>query len=151
MHLNLCRKDYPCIHHVFHLWSQDREAASSVNIRSNTRNRGAGHKKGWNPSVIVGYGRPTRVPRIPRLHVPDIATSSYHVPSMFMFVWCPMDSESSHRGERKNSARLRSKLQVLAQVPGVQKPSIQHCPQSDCGIHAIRPNGVCLKLSLSFH
>ena len=34
----------------------------------------------------------------------DIATSCYQLPSMFLFVWSPMDSESSHKGPNKKEA-----------------------------------------------
>ena len=34
---------------------------------------------------------------------PDIGTSSYQFPSMFMFVWSPMDSQSNKIGGRKQN------------------------------------------------
>ena len=39
---------------------------------------------------------------------PDIGSSSYHVPSMFMFVWSPMDSENSDRGHMKTMAEFEA-------------------------------------------
>ena len=49
---------------------------------------------------------------------PDIGSSSYHVPSMFMFVWSPIDSESSHGGVEKEfvdfEASFRYWLKFLA-------------------------------------
>ena len=49
---------------------------------------------------------------------PDIGTSAYQFPSMFMFVWSPMDSQSSHRGAEKRiqdfEASFRYWLKFLA-------------------------------------
>ena len=49
---------------------------------------------------------------------PDIGTSSYQLPSMFMFVWSPIDSKSSQKGAVKNEknfeASFRYWLRFLA-------------------------------------
>ena len=49
---------------------------------------------------------------------PDIGSSSYQLPSMFMFVWSPMDSRNSEKGavktERNFEASFRYWLRFLA-------------------------------------
>ena len=49
---------------------------------------------------------------------PDIGTNSYQLPSMFMFIWSPIDSESSEKGALKNDksfeASFRYWLRFLA-------------------------------------
>ena len=49
---------------------------------------------------------------------PDIGTSSYQLPSMFMFVWSPIDSKSSEKGALRNEenfeASFRYWLRFLA-------------------------------------
>ena len=49
---------------------------------------------------------------------PDIGSSSYQLPSMFMFVWSPIDSKSSKKGALKNDknfeASFRYWLRFLA-------------------------------------
>ena len=49
---------------------------------------------------------------------PDVGTSSYQLPSMFMFVWSPIDSKSSEKGAVKNErnfeASFRYWLRFLA-------------------------------------
>ena len=48
----------------------------------------------------------------------DVGTSSYQLPSMFMFVWSPIDSKSSQKGAVKNEknfeASFRYWLRFLA-------------------------------------
>ena len=41
---------------------------------------------------------------------PDIGTSSYQLPSMFMFIWSPIDSESSEKGALKNDKNFEASL-----------------------------------------
>ena len=49
---------------------------------------------------------------------PDVGTSSYQLPSMFMFVWSPIDSKSSEKGALRNEenfeASFRYWLRFLA-------------------------------------
>ena len=39
---------------------------------------------------------------------PDIGTSSYQFPSIFMFVWSPVDSRSNNRGAEKNDTKFET-------------------------------------------